>query len=383
MNVNDMLLQMVYAAGQIAQNTLPQTDYTELHTSEGKDFQTLLSEKRSAVEQKDLDTVQKDSTASQQQPAAQGDAAVQQAAAVVQQAAVQPAVMLTGAEPQSTVGIVPAVEAPVVPAAQTVQTAVPAEVLQTAEAAPQAAAVAQEPLTAAVPVNAQPEQTGTVQPEGEAEASITVETPQTAQVRQAQPGQEQEAGQQPAADSEQQTTRESGVEVLQAQSSDVGQPVFRETDTMFQRVGDAPMLDTQSGELEGKLTSMMTASLEDGGQRLEIKLSPEYLGNVVVEMNRTPEGVLQVVLHTENSQAAKLLSQHSDTLSMMLQNSQQGEVRIEIRQPDQNERPWQQPDQNGGQNGQEGRQQQERRRQPSDPERFLQQLRLGLVPAEF
>ena len=68
---------------------------------------------------------------------------------------------------------------------------------------------------------------------------------------------------------------------------------------------------------------------------------------------------------------------------MMLQNSQQGEVRIEIRQPDQNERPWQQPDQNGGQNGQEGRQQQERRRQPSDPERFLQQLRLGLVPAEF
>ena len=150
---------------------------------------------------------------------------------------------------------------------------------------------------------------------------------------------------------------------------------------MPQRVGDAPVLDTQSGELEGKLTSMMTATLEDGGQRLEIKLAPEHLGNVVVEMSRTPEGVLHVVLHTESEQAAKLLTEHADTLGMMLQSGQQGEVRIEVQRPDQGEQPWQQPDQNGGQNGQEGRQQQEQRRQHTDPEVFLQQLRLGLITA--
>ena len=100
--------------------------------------------------------------------------------------------------------------------------------------------------------------------------------------------------------------------------------------------------------------------------------------HVVVEMSRTPEGVLHVILHTENEQAARLLSEHSSTLGMMLQNSQQNEVRIEVQQPNQSEQPWQHPDQDGGQSGQDGRQQRERRQQ-TDPERFLQQLRLGLT----
>ena len=43
MKVNDMLLQMAYAAGQIAQTTLPQTGNADQRTSDGKDFHTLLS----------------------------------------------------------------------------------------------------------------------------------------------------------------------------------------------------------------------------------------------------------------------------------------------------------------------------------------------------
>lgn len=381
MNVNDMLLQMVYAAGQIAQTTLPQTSYTDQRTSDGKDFQTLLNEKRGAVEQKDLDTVQKDDTVGQQRPAAQGDAAMQQAAAAVQQAAVQIPAMPVSTQAQDATGIVTAAEAAVLPAAPA---SVPAGAPQAAEtAAPRMTAVAREPLSEAAPAAVQPDRTDAAQPAGRADTPAAPDMSRTEQVRQTEPGQEQETGAQTAADSERQTARETGVEVLQAQSSDAGRPVFRETEAMPQRVGDAPVLDTQSGDMDAKLTRELTSALDAGTQRLELKLTPEHLGNVVVEMSRTPEGVLHVVLHTENGQAAKLLSQHSDTLGLMLQNSQQGEVRLEVRQPDQSERPWQQPDQNGGQSGQEGRQQQEQRRQPSDPERFLQQLRLGLVPSEL
>ena len=61
----------------------------------------------------------------------------------------------------------------------------------------------------------------------------------------------------------------------------------------------------------------------------------------------------------------------------MLQNTQHTEVRVEVQQPQQTQHSQQQPDQNGGQ-GRE--QQQQQRRQQADPERFLQQLRLGLLP---
>ena len=143
-------------------------------------------------------------------------------------------------------------------------------------------------------------------------------------------------------------------------------------------MGDAPVMDTQAEDMDSRLAEKLTKTLLSGEQRLELKLTPEHLGNVVVEMSRTPEGVLHVILHTENEQAARLLSEHSSTLGMMLQNSQQNEVRIEVQQPNQSEQPWQHPDQDGGQSGQDGRQQQERRQQ-TDPERFLQQLRLGLT----
>ena len=64
----------------------------------------------------------------------------------------------------------------------------------------------------------------------------------------------------------------------------------------------------------------------------------------------------------------------------MLQDSSHSEVRVEVPQPQQEQTPWQQPDQNGGQ------QQQQQQRQQNAPRRetesFLHQLRLGLVQME-
>ena len=90
-----------------------------------------------------------------------------------------------------------------------------------------------------------------------------------------------------------------------------------------------------------------------------------------------------MVLRTESEQAAHLLREHASTLSMMLQSSGQGEVRIEVPQPRESERPWQQPDQQGGQqeHGQSRQQEQQHRRE--ETEDFLHQLRLGLFQTEW
>lgn len=374
MDQNNLLLQLAYSAVQSAQNTLIQQNHSTQKHESGKDFQTLLDEKRTEVENQQPQQPTEDQEKQDALPAE----VMAQGAALTQTAMVPAMVLVPEAGTQEGVaavmpetGIVPDVTAnvePVVSVGPEVvsETAMPEQAVQQPEME-QAPVISQQPETT---------QGETTTADVAEEPVVTVSSTQENTSTQA----DQDSGTQDRPMTEQkQDTKTRDYEVLDAQTSSADRPVFQKSESLPQRVGDAPVLDTESGDLEGKLTSMMTASLEDGGQRLEIKLAPEHLGNVVVEMSRTPEGVLHIVLHTENEQAAKILSEHSNMLGMMLQNGQQGEVRIEVQHPNQNEQPWQQPDQNGNQNGQDGRQQQEQRRQHSDPERFLQELRLGLI----
>ena len=155
-------------------------------------------------------------------------------------------------------------------------------------------------------------------------------------------------------------------------------PLFRETEQMPVKVGET--LDTQSEQFDARLTRTLSGALEQGLERVELKLSPEHLGNVVVEMTRGQDGTLHVLLRAENEHAAKLLSDHSTALGLMLQGSGQGEVRVEVQRPQQNEQPWQQQNQQNGQ--QQGQPREQRQQHRQDAEDFLHQLRLGLIQVE-
>ena len=196
---------------------------------------------------------------------------------------------------------------------------------------------------------AQPQDGAEETPAGEEIISV----PQTKEEPAAQTKEESAGQESPMSKGEKTAVRDDSYEVLSAQSGSAEQPLFEESASLPQRVGDAPVVDTQSEQMDSTLANQITSALDSGEQRLELKLTPEHLGNVVVEMSRTPEGVLHVVLHVESEQAAKLLSEHSGTLGVLLQSSQQGEVRIEVQRPDQSEQPWQQPDQESGQNSQQ------------------------------
>lgn len=372
MDQNSMLLQMAYMAVQSAQNTLPQSTSTK-KSDGGQDFRTLLDEKRTALNGREEQPAE---GKEEQKTELSADVLVAQAAVLTQPVVIPAAaVVVTGEEQTQMVNAL--TELTTVPeTTQDAQVVVP-EMNAEATVPELQAEQPAEPVVQALPK--EPEK-AVETPATDTEAPVE-ETVSTPRMEQSSAPQSDEGG-----SSQDRPTSENGedvrtndYEVLTSQSGTAERPLFRESVSMPQRVGDAPVLDTQSGDMDAKLTKELTSALDAGTQRLELKLTPERLGNVVVEMSRTPEGVLHVVLHTENAQAAKLLAEHADTLGMMLQSGQQGEVRIEVQRPAQSEQPWQQPDQNGGQSGQEGRQQQEQRRQPADPERFLQQLRLGLI----
>lgn len=156
-------------------------------------------------------------------------------------------------------------------------------------------------------------------------------------------------------------------------------PLFQDVEATPVRVGDAEVDMTASAqEVDNKLGDMLKTALQQGEQRLEIKLTPANLGTVVVEFTRSPEGVLHVVLHAENEQTARLLSDHASSLGMLLQDGTNSQVRVEVPQPQQSQSMWQQPDDQQQQQHQQ-QQQQQQHTPRQEAETFLHQLRLGLV----
>ena len=119
-----------------------------------------------------------------------------------------------------------------------------------------------------------------------------------------------------------------------------------------------------------------------GESRVEISLSPRNLGSVTVEITRSGDGSLHVLFGASSEQTMNLLEKNSAGLRMLLADSNQAPVRIEVQNAKEQ--------QSGGQflnpeDGGQGRGQQQQRREERGGERsqdFIQQLRLGLIQPE-
>lgn len=392
MNVNqtDLLFQMMQMANQFAQSTLPAVG-TGSETGKS-DFQSLLEDKRAESGQtperpaKEEDAPAKPEDGQTQKPEdgqtaeqPQGEAPAAEAwklglLAYAGQLSFAPELAVeTPVEGQAVLqsaAIVPEGEAaPAVPVAEVPVEQAAAMPVQTEQAAVQTAAPVQ---AEAVPV----------QPE-----TAEVQTTETAEPAQAEPVVQEAPKAESGRDTQAQTGTDSqpdsaqtGQPQMEVQVEGWQQPLFREVEHMPVKVGDTTALDTTAPQFDNQLADTLDTALADGVQRLELKLTPENLGTVVVEMTRNPDGALHIVLRAETEQAARLLNDHSHSLGMLLQNSAQGEVRVEVPQPQQSEQqPWKQPDQNGGQQqGGEGQPQRQHREERSTDD-FLSQLRLGLL----
>lgn len=379
MNAMDLVMQMSLAAAQIAQNTIPQVPSQQASES-GQDFKTLMEDKRAQDSQnsqktqdskdseKPQGTETDDSAGKTEEPAkdagaAQQSAAMQAAAGNLTYVQVLDIALVqespNGLQLVSVQDVTQQAANPVNAANAAVEQPVAANgMAQQASAQQQLpeqqAAVQQSPVQQAE-TQAEPVEVQTVQAKPESQQAQTETFAQTAQDDSSDPD-------------------------AQAAVTTAQQPFFSDTENMPVKVGNGDTIDTQQPDFDAKLTQNVEKALSQGEQRVEIRLNPENLGSVVVEMTRSQDGSLHVVLYTETESAARLLSEHSSTLGLMLQNNNQGEVRVEVRQPQQENQQWQHPDQDDGQNhGGQQREQQEHRQSTED---FLQQLRLGLFSVE-
>ena len=378
MNTTDLLLQMTLAATQIAQNTAPPVSDRTEDAGDRRDFSTLLAEKRVEAAGAETGRAVSESQKGEVPATADGGALSQGAQSVPQAPGLEELFrsLLMGAQaaPEGDVSL-----------QQVPQTAVPG--MAQAPAAAEEGAVLLQPgqQTAGgeqLPVPAEPALAGEAESTVQAEVLPAAEDGGTATAQAVTPA-ARESGAQTPADAGETAGRPAGGELPEldsVQTEGAAQPLFDRTEHMPVKVGEADTLDATEPDFAPRLAKAITEAEQEGARHVELKLAPEHLGKLSVELTQGKDGVLHIVFHAENEQAMKLLQEHSATLVSMLHGSHSGEIQVEVPRPQQGEQPWQQPEQQPGQ--QHGRNPQEQGRQRQSTEDFLQQLRLGLLGVE-
>ena len=140
--------------------------------------------------------------------------------------------------------------------------------------------------------------------------------------------------------------------------------MFEDVRAVPVKVGEASKTEEAAEPMEKQIGPKLTEALRSGETRVEIQLNPENLGKVTVEMTWSRDGGLLVQVHAENSRTQNLLEKNTAGLEALLSRETQQEVRVEVPRQEESQR------------------QDERRKQESSGEDFLQQLRLGLIPLE-
>ena len=134
--------------------------------------------------------------------------------------------------------------------------------------------------------------------------------------------------------------------------------------------------------MDANLADAIRYAAQQGLRQIEIKLSPENLGELTIKLTQASDGTLQVVLHTANAKAASLLTQHLDGLNTALQGYGQTQVQVEVQRNEnsqQAEQQFQQADPDGHNRQQ---QQQQHQKESEHSQDFIQRLRLGLYGLE-
>ena len=376
--VNNMLLELIQSAAQSTAPVRPQQGGAE----ESGSFQKLMeqhSQQAPGTDEKAGQAQQgalKNDAPAQIQPAEPGAAAVQEQ-------------MVWAAAAMLSNPVVPMQQAQAVPQAQG-QTPVFAE----GAAAPEipAAVLSDTAQTAAVQQSGlRPiPQEGNAAPHGDAQRpqaadsdTAVSQTPGQPQPPQAQTGirgttqaQPEPGDGQTAAEGE----KMPGAEITASFGSAPGQPqaLFRDVEAVPVKVGEA---QAQPESVETQIDARIGRALQQGESRVEVRLEPESLGTVTVELTHHADGSLHVVLSAESAQTRELLERHAPGLQGLLASrGPDGQVQVEVQRQQESQ------NQNGGDpygGAQHGRQQeQQQRQQPRHTQDFFQQLRLGLIPLD-
>ena len=183
------------------------------------------------------------------------------------------------------------------------------------------------------------------------------------------------------------TVRRSEDDEVNPETVEVNVPLFKDVETAPIKVAEAPERAEKAPDVEQQVVEKLTNVLENGETKVEIQLDPAELGKLTIELTRSADGTLSILMNAENSQTRGLLERHIGSLQETLSDRGQQNVQITVNQGAETQRQGNQENQeqyNNFQDNSSGRQgeQQQRRHETRSGEDFLQQLRLGLIPLE-
>lgn len=176
----------------------------------------------------------------------------------------------------------------------------------------------------------------------------------------------------------------------QAEAIDVEQApqqLFHDVKAAPVKVGEAyNAQQTQEPDVAGQIDAQLAQALQAGDTTVRIQLTPENLGEVTVEISQSADGALHVELTAHNADTRGLLERHAGDLQGMLTNRTQQSVEVNVQRQQESQQNQNQQHQRSydGHNGhaQDGQQRRQQHREPTSPEDFMQQLRLGLIPTD-
>lgn len=366
--VNSMILELMQSIAQ-----RPQTAQKPgQEDGAGPDsFEKLMEQYRQPQQAQTEDAVQ---SGTEQKPAAPKD----ENGAPAQ--TVDPGQMLWAAIAMMHNPVVPAGQAELTPEAAQAQT--PVTAVQTPQTAAQT--LVQQQVQQAQPAEtAVPQQAAVPSGQAQTETQAPVGPEQAAAPEHAAAPVQQQAETRTGSGQAETESELPEAEVKVETNAAAGQPqaIFRDVEAVPVKVAEAPAQQQTAGteSVAGQLDAKLETALAQGETRVEVRLEPESLGTVTVELTHSADGSLHIVLSAESAQTRELLERHAPGLQGLLAGrapDQQVQVEVQRQQHSQG----QLSDQSGARQGYQ--QQEQRQRQPAHTQDFFQQLRLGLVPLE-
>ena len=171
------------------------------------------------------------------------------------------------------------------------------------------------------------------------------------------------------------------MEVTDAQQAP--QPLFHDVKAAPIKVGETyEAAETEETNVAQQVDAGIAQAMAKGESVVRIQLNPENLGSVTVEIARSAEGIIRVALTAHSGETRSLLERHAGELQGLLSSRTQQSVEVNVQR--QQESQQNQNHNYDGHNGhaQDGEQHQRRQQEQTGSQDFIQQLRLGLIPAD-
>ncbi|MDE6260560.1 MAG: flagellar hook-length control protein FliK [Oscillospiraceae bacterium] len=162
------------------------------------------------------------------------------------------------------------------------------------------------------------------------------------------------------------------------------QRIFHDVEAAPVKVGEAEGTEqTNAADVVQQVNDQIAQAIQSGESTVTVRLNPENLGEVTVQVSMKSDGILNVAISARNDDTRALLERHAANLQEMVSSRTQQSVEVNVQRQQESQQNQNQQSYDGH-NGhaQDGQERRRRQHEQTNPQDFMQQLRLGLIPTD-